>query len=235
MRLIIGTVVFLILGYLSGAVNYAIIVTRLVAGEDIRKIGNLNPGTSNVVREVGKLWGVLVGFLDALKGVVPVLIARLVFLQGDTALEFFILYCIGIVAVLGHCLPVYYGFKGGGGIGTMQGISLFFIPVEYLVSMLIGGTIVLTCFKKVKFRMGRWTPIMFVTVCPFITLATTLWIDIPLFAHISIGGHSWGMVAGVFVMSLTLLALNLTLMKDRGTELADIKEEEKHQKEKQGV
>ena len=233
MRLIIGTVVFLILGYLSGAVNYAIIVTRLVAGKDIRKIGNMNPGTSNVVREVGAFWGVLVGLLDAVKGVVPVLIARLVFLQGDTALEFFILYCIGIAAVLGHCLPVYHGFKGGGGIGTMQGVSLFFIPVEYLVSMLIGGSIVLIGVKKVKYRMGRWTPIMFVTLCPFVTLATTLWIDIPLFAHISIGGHSWGMVAGVFAMSLTILALNLGLLKESGNELKEVNEEERRQEAEQ--
>ncbi len=231
MRLIIGIIGFLILGYLSGSVNYAIIVTRLVAGKDIRKIGNLNPGTSNVVREVGKFWGVLVGFLDALKGVVPVLIARLTVLQGDTSLEFFTLYCIGIVAVLGHRFPLYHGFKGGGGIGTMQGISLFFVPVEYLVSMLIGGSIVLIAVKKVKYRLGRWTPIMFVILCPFITLATTLWVDVPLFAHIAIGGHDWGMVAGVFAMSLTLLALNLRLMKESGNELKEVNEEKKKEEE----
>ena len=227
MRVIIGTVAFLIVGYLFGSVSYATIVTRLVSGKDIRKIGNLNPGTSNVAREVGKPWGALVAVLDGLKGAVPVLIARLTTLQGDTAIEFFILYCIGIAAVLGHCLPVFHRFKGGGGIGAMQGISLFFIPVEYLVSMLIGGTIVLIGIKKVKYRMGRWTPIMFVTLCPFITLATTLWLDIPLFAHISIGGHSWGMVAGVFVMSLTLLALNLRVMKESGEELEQAKGEER--------
>lgn len=227
MRLIIGTIGFLILGYLSGSVSYAIIVTKLAVGKDIRQLGNLNPGTSNVAREVGKPWGVLVAILDALKGVVPVLIARLTVLQGDTSLEFFILYCIGIAAVLGHRFPLYHGFRGGGGIGTMQGISLFFVPVEYLASMLIGGTIVLIGVKKVKYRMGRWTPIMFVTLCPFVALATTLWVDIPLFAHISIGGHSWGMVAGVFVMSLTLLALNLRVMKESGEELEQAKGEER--------
>ena len=227
MESVIPIVVFLIFGYLSGSVNYAIIVTSVVAGKDIRQLGNGNPGTSNVARSVGKFWGVLVGLLDALKGVIPALIARLTVFQGDTAAEFLVLYCIGIAAVLGHCLPVFYRFKGGGGIGTMQGVSLFFVPVEYLASMLIGGSIVLLGVKKVQFRFGRWIPIAFTILTPFATLATAVWLDIPLFAHISIGGHNWGLVAGVFAMSLTILVLNLSIVKDSREEYREVKQEEK--------
>ena len=57
----------LALGYLSGSVNYAILVTRLVLRQDIRELGNKNPGTANVARNVGKGWAALVFFADLLK------------------------------------------------------------------------------------------------------------------------------------------------------------------------
>ena len=222
MNLAIWTAVFLVLGYLSGSVNYAIIVTRLVRGEDIRKIGNGNPGTSNVMRTVGKPWGIIVGLSDALKGVIPMLSARLWVLNGQSGVEFFILYCIGTAAVLGHCRPVFYGFKGGGGIGTMQGVSLFMVPIEYLASMLLGGLIVLLGMKKmVGYKFSRWIPIMFTILTPFVTLATSLWLDIPLFAHIRIGGHSWGTVAGAFLISLSILALTGSVLRESA---ADVRE-----------
>ena len=211
-------------GYLSGSVNYAIIITRAVAGKDIRQIGNKNPGTSNVVRSVGKKWGFLVGFLDAFKIFAPLVLTRIFLFPDDSNLHFSILYLMGIAGVVGHCLPVFYGFKGGGGIGTMQGVSLFFIPIEYLLSMLIGGTIVLLFFKGVKYKYGQWTPIMFVSITPFLTLLLSLTINIPLFAHISIGGHPWSVVAGVFVLSFTILGLNIGFMRSRAEELKNLDE-----------
>ena len=224
--LAVGAIVFLVIGYLSGAVNYAIIVTKMVAGKDIRTIGNCNPGTSNVARSVGKGWGVLVGVLDGLKGVVPDLIARLTFFTGDSPTDFLLLYCIGVAAVVGHCRPIFYGFKGGGGVGTMQGVSLFLVPVEYLASMLLGGLIVLLALRKVQYRFSRWIPISFLILTPFVTLATALWLDIPLFFHISIGGHNWGLVAGAFVMSLTILALTGNILKESTRDYRESKEEE---------
>lgn len=218
---VIVSVAVVIVGYLSGSVNYAVLVTRAVAGKDIRSIGNKNPGTSNVVRSVGRKWGVLVGFLDAFKIFAPLVLARIVLFPADAELHFAVLYLAGIAGVVGHCLPVFYGFKGGGGIGTMQGVSLFFIPVEYLVSMLIGGIIVILFLKHVKYKYGQWTPIMFVTLTPFLTLLTSLTVDIPLFAHISIGGHPWAVVAGAFVLSFTILGLNISFMRSRAEELQE--------------
>jgi acyl phosphate:glycerol-3-phosphate acyltransferase len=235
MEIIIWTIAFLILGYLSGSVNYAIIITRLVSGKDIRTIGNQNPGASNVGRSVGTFWGILVGLVDALKGVIPVLVAMLTVFQDRTPLQFFILYCIGTAAVIGHSRPVWYGFKGGGGIATMQGISLFFIPIEYLFSMLLGGVLVIIGVKdKVKFRFTRVVPILFTTFSPFVALATTLWLDIPLFAHIGIGGHNWGMVAGAFVISLSILALNPRTLKQSTTEYRATLDQENTEEEKSG-
>lgn len=225
MNYILPALLFIGLGYISGSVNYAIIITRIVKGVDIRTIGNNNPGTSNVVRNVGKGWGVLVGFLDGMKGFIPILIARIFVFKGDTNADFIILYLIGMAAVTGHCKPVFYGFDGGGGIGTMQGVSLFFIPVEFIVSLIIGGLIVIFFFKNVKFRYGQWTPIMFVTLTPFLTLALNRIVYIPLFAHISIGGHPAGVVAGAFAMSFLILFFNISFLKSRKEELNELKEE----------
>ncbi|MBI9101460.1 MAG: glycerol-3-phosphate acyltransferase [Spirochaetales bacterium] len=202
-------------GYFFGSVNFAIPITQMVLGKDIRTLGNHNPGTSNVLREVGPLWGVLVGFLDGMKGLLPILILRLVYFKGDDGFDFFILYLTGFAAVLGHCKSIFMKFKGGGGIGTMLGVSLFFVPVEFLFSMFIGGLIVLIFFKNSQFRFGQKTPIFFVTLTPFITLIDSLLIDIPLFAHISIGGHTWGTIAGAFVMSVGLLSLNLKFLTSK--------------------
>ncbi|MBU0927004.1 MAG: glycerol-3-phosphate acyltransferase [Spirochaetes bacterium] len=210
--------------YLSGSVNYAIIVTKAVTGKDIRKQGNLNPGCSNVLRTVGKGWGVLVGFLDGFKGMAPLILAKLFLYPRDSAIDLGSLYVMGIAAVVGHCRPVFYGFKGGGGIGTMLGVSLFFVPAEFLFSMLAGGLVSIRFFKEAEHKFAQWTPIMFVTLTPFVTMATSAFLDIPLFAHLSIGGHPWSVVAGCLALSVLLLWLNRSFMKKRAKEYDGIKE-----------
>ena len=202
----------IVIGYISGSINFAIPITRAVIGKDIRAIGNNNPGTSNVIRNVGKKWGILVAFLDGLKGLLPIILFRIFFFKEDTNADFAVLYSIGIAAVLGHCKSMFLKFTGGGGIGTMLGVSLFFIPVEFVISLLVGGIIVIIFFKNAEHKFGQKTPIFFVTLTPFLSLATSLLIDIPLFAHISIGGHLPATVAGSFVMSLMLLAINASFL-----------------------
>lgn len=205
----------LITAYLLGSVNYAIVITRLAGRGDIRKLGNHNPGASNVMREVGKAWGLLVTLLDALKGVLPILVFRALFFRNYNNADFGVLYLIGIFAVLGHCKSVFLKFRGGGGISTMLGVSLFFIPLEFLAAMLIGGTIVLLFYKDAEYRFGLKTPTFFVSLTPFITLVTSLFLDIPLFAHVSLGGHFPSVVIGAFVMSLMLLAINVIFLQTR--------------------
>ncbi len=215
---LIISILAVVVGYLSGSFNYAIPICKAVSGKDIRKIGNHNPGASNVLRNVGRFWGILIGFLDGMKGLLPIIIFKLVFFNNNADLDFLVLYLIGVAAVLGHCKSIFLKFTGGGGIGTMLGVSLFFVPVEFLFSMLLGGVLVLIFLKDAEFKFGQKTPIFFVSLTPFVTLVTALFINIPLFAHISIGGHSPGLVAGAFIMSLTLLANNATFLRTKTRE-----------------
>lgn len=205
----------IICAYILGSVNYAILITQLAGRGDIRSLGNHNPGASNVMREVGKGWGMLVTLLDALKGVLPILLFRALFFSRYNNMDFGVLYLIGIFAVLGHCKSIFLKFRGGGGISTMLGVSLFFIPLEFLAAMLVGGTIVLLFYKDAEYRFGLKTPTFFVTLTPFFALLSSLFLDINLVGHFSLGGHFPSVVAGSFIMSLMLLAINVIFLQTR--------------------
>jgi len=202
----------LVIGYLSGSVNYAIIVTHLFKEGDIRELDSHNPGAANVFRNVGPAWGLLVGLMDALKSFLPILAGRLFFFSGDTYADFWALFLVGMAAVLGHMKPLFYRFKGGGGLAAVLGLFVFFVPVEYLLALLLGGIVVLRFFKGFSYKFGRWIPVMSVVLTPFVVLLFSRILDIPLFAHLSIGGHPWYVVVGAFATSTFMLFMNLPFL-----------------------
>ena len=104
--------------YLIGSVNFSILLSRLISGEDIRKSGSGNAGATNMLRKFGAKAAVLTLVLDVLKGVVAVLISRF---MSDKQLVPFI---TGLFVILGHNFPLYFGFKGGKGVATSLGVVL---------------------------------------------------------------------------------------------------------------
>ena len=210
--MVIKIVLTVIAAYMFGSLNFAIIITRLVRGEDIRTLGNKNPGASNTGRTVGRLWGFVVLVLDALKAVIPMAVAGIWIFNGGTALDDGALYLMGIAAVAGHIFPLWYGFRGGGGVSTMQGVSLWFIPVEYLATMLVSGFLALGFFRHKGLWLTQWTPILFITLTPFVTLVVNRKVDLTIWKGITLGGHSWTVVAGCFVLSLMMMGLNIRLL-----------------------
>ena len=213
-------IVFLIVGlvaagYLSGSVNYAILVTRLVARRDIRELGNRNPGTANVARSIGKAWAVPVYFGDLLKGLIPMLLVRLFVFTGDAALDLLVIAAVGIAAIGGHCRPVFHGFRGGGGMATSMGVFLFFIPIEFVACMLLSALFVMLFIRHAEFRVGRAIPITFVTVTPFATLVLNPFVNVSLGAHITIGGHPWYVLLIAFAVSLFILAMNFSFVRSK--------------------
>jgi glycerol-3-phosphate acyltransferase PlsY len=105
-----------LLGYLLGSIPFGLLLTRAAGLGDIRKVGSGNIGATNVLRVGGKGLAAATLLLDALKGVVPVLIADQV---GQLAA-----IGAGAGAVLGHMFPVWLGFKGGKGGATVLGVFL---------------------------------------------------------------------------------------------------------------
>lgn len=124
-------VLAVILGYLSGSISFAVIVSRL-RGVNIRKVGTGNPGAANVFRQVGKPYGIAVWILDTLKGVIPMFIAHR-FLQ----LPVLAVALTGASAIAGHCWSIFLKFKGGKGVATMGGVTLYLLPVLFPLGALL--------------------------------------------------------------------------------------------------
>lgn len=129
----------LVASYLVGSVNFAVIVSRL-NGIDIREVGSGNPGTSNVLRSVGKLPAAMVLVGDTLKGAIAAAMGTVAAGLVDPALLDEIphwAFAAGLAAVLGHCYPVFERFKGGRGVATALGVLLFAVPLVGLIVFLV--------------------------------------------------------------------------------------------------
>ena len=85
--------------------------------------------------------------------------------------------------------------------------------------MILGFAIVMLFIRRVRFRVGRWIPIVFVTLTPFLTLALNYLVDVPLGDRINLGGHPWYVLAVVFAISLFILAMNFSFMGERLNEI----------------
>lgn len=108
--------------YLAGSVSTAVIVSKSMGLPDPRSSGSGNPGATNVLRLGGKKAAVATLLGDVLKGLLPILVARLIGLdQSGVAL-------VGLAAFLGHVFPVFFGFRGGKGVATALGVLIALSP-----------------------------------------------------------------------------------------------------------
>ncbi|KAE9632619.1 glycerol-3-phosphate 1-O-acyltransferase PlsY [Parasedimentitalea maritima] len=106
-----------VIGYGLGSIPFGLLLTRVMGLGNLRDIGSGNIGTTNVLRTGSKKAAALTLLLDGGKGAVAVLIART--FAGDDAAQL-----AGLMAFVGHCFPVWLGFKGGKGVATFLGLML---------------------------------------------------------------------------------------------------------------
>ena len=117
-------IVMAVIAYLIGSINFSVIISKRVAGFDVREKGSGNAGTTNMLRSVGKGAAAVTLLCDVLKGIVAIVIAIAlgnIFQSADKAL---LVQIAGIAVVLGHTFPIFFGFKGGKGVATSLGILL---------------------------------------------------------------------------------------------------------------
>ncbi len=117
----------MVLGYLLGSIPTGYIAGRLLRGQDIRQMGDGNMGAANVFREIGGKVGVTIGLLDAVKGALAVLVAKVANVPQLNAM------LAGVAVVIGHSWPVFLGFRGGRGESTTIGVLLTIIPQPMLI------------------------------------------------------------------------------------------------------
>jgi glycerol-3-phosphate acyltransferase PlsY len=130
-----------LLGYLAGALNGALIVGRLAGGIDIRTLGSGNAGGTNALRTQGKWFAFRVMVIDVGKGYLPPWLLPALALPGvpldpEISRAWLALACAG-AAVVGHCYPVWFDFKGGKGAATAIGALLAIAPALTLPALVV--------------------------------------------------------------------------------------------------
>ena len=117
-------IIIAIIAYLVGSINFSIIISKRMAGFDVREKGSGNAGTTNMLRSVGVKAAAITLLCDILKGVVVILIAILIGNIVDGLDDALLVQLAGIFVIIGHTFPIFFGFKGGKGIATSLGILL---------------------------------------------------------------------------------------------------------------
>ncbi len=129
---ILYLVILALCSYLVGNINFAKIISKC-KHDDITQHGSGNPGTLNMLRTFGFRWAIFNMTLEICKGVVPTLVAKLVFKHWD--LSQIAMYVAGVSVILGHIYPVLYKFKGGKGVAAFAGFS--FIALPWWVALIV--------------------------------------------------------------------------------------------------
>lgn len=125
----------LLFSYLLGSIPFGFLIAK-ARGIDIRTVGSGNIGATNVLRFVGKKWGIFVFVCDTLKGLAAVLIARLFCPQVTISCELFCIFA-GVACILGHNYTCWLKFKGGKGVATSAGVVFGLFPLPGLIIFLI--------------------------------------------------------------------------------------------------
>lgn len=137
-------ILFMVITYIFGSLPCGVWLGKIVKNIDIRNYGSKNSGATNAYRILGAKYGIMVLFLDALKGYLPLYLASLFGIDGKAII------ILGVVAILGHTFSFFLNFNGGKGVATSLGVFLFLMP-EVVVILLIVFILVVGITKYVSF------------------------------------------------------------------------------------
>lgn len=140
--------------YLLGSISSAVVIARVMRLEDPRNVGSRNPGATNILRYGGKTAAALTLLGDLLKGVLAVLVARLI--TGEPL----VLASVGLLALVGHVYPIFFGFRGGKGVATGLGVWLALSP--WIALALVVTWLVVAAL----FRYSSLSALIATALCP---------------------------------------------------------------------
>jgi glycerol-3-phosphate acyltransferase PlsY len=140
-------IIFYIVAYLVGSIPFGLLLAKKYAGVNVKEHGSKSIGATNVLRVVkqtnpalAKKLGIATVILDALKGLVVIVIAMMMGMPIET------LWAIAVLSVLGHCYSIYLSFEGGKGVATGLGVFLVLIPIPTIIGAIVWGF----CAKVLK-------------------------------------------------------------------------------------
>lgn len=117
-------IIVAVIAYLIGSINFSIIISKRMAGFDVREKGSGNAGTTNMLRSVGKEAALITLICDIVKGILAIVVAIIIgsiWQELDRAL---LVQIAALLVVIGHTFPVFFQFKGGKGVATSLGVLL---------------------------------------------------------------------------------------------------------------
>ncbi len=117
-------IIMAIIAYLIGSINFSVILSKKMAGFDVREKGSGNAGTTNMLRSVGKKAAAITLICDILKGVVAIGIAILLGKMVEGSNGSLLVQIAGVAVILGHTFPIFFKFKGGKGVATSLGVLI---------------------------------------------------------------------------------------------------------------
>ncbi|MDR1260560.1 MAG: glycerol-3-phosphate 1-O-acyltransferase PlsY [Oscillospiraceae bacterium] len=124
----------MVIAYLIGSVNPAILISKTFKKKDIRELGSKNAGATNITRTLGLHLGMIVLLLDASKGVLAIAIGREICKRFCVQPCLHVDYLTLLAALWGHCFPLFFNFKGGKAVATTAGGLLLLNPAIFLMA-----------------------------------------------------------------------------------------------------
>ena len=117
-------IIIAIIAYAIGSINFSVLISKKMAGFDVREKGSGNAGSTNMLRSVGKKAAAITLLCDILKGVVAILIAFIAGKIVNNVDKAVLVQIAGILVVVGHTFPIFFEFKGGKGVATSLGVIM---------------------------------------------------------------------------------------------------------------
>ncbi len=153
-------ILLIITAYFLGSIPFGLIFYRIKTGKDIRKEGSGNIGATNTFRTGGKLLGLATLFCDLFKGIISVLIAKLIF-PNDIIIH----SVTAAVAVWGHVFSIWLKFRGGKGVATALGVMLVIEPLLAAIAIVV---FILICMKTRIVSLSSIFAVMASTIYAFL-------------------------------------------------------------------
>ncbi len=194
----LALLVVAVVSYLIGSLNSAIISVRLIKRQDIRDYGSHNAGLTNVYRTFGGACAALTFLIDALKGVLVVFgTEAALFWSGLFSAEehSVVTACMvaSMFAVMGHCFPIFYGFKGGKGILIAAVCTICINPLVFLLAVIA---------FLIVFLATRYVSLSSITCCIYYPICYIL-ADLIMFGELNI----YTLVHAVIALAMGIFCL----------------------------
>ncbi|MCJ7580677.1 MAG: glycerol-3-phosphate 1-O-acyltransferase PlsY [Candidatus Aminicenantes bacterium] len=172
------TILFVCFSYLLGSIPSGYLLYRITNKGDIRNFGSKNIGATNVLRTTGWKLAIPVAALDIFKGFLPAFLGLKLFDDSRWALVF------GFCAIVGHCFPIFLGFKGGKGVATTAGVyaAIGFVPLLLMMAVFLiviaitryislGSLLGVLSFPLFSYFFRGKTEILFLSAAVFLLIA----------------------------------------------------------------